>query len=95
MFNQFGNENMAIDTSNTSCGRRTSTAQSQQFPDLLAEKRPYVNTETAAHWLNRRPQTLRAWASITGSGPLTPARIFGRLAWPVADIKRLLNVEGV
>lgn len=52
---------------------------------------PTVTTEAAAHFLNRRPQTLRVW-SMTGSGPVTPIRIYGRLAWPVADIKRVLGV---
>lgn len=66
----------------------------QNFPDLLAEKRPYVNTETAAHWVYRRPQTLRSWASL-GNGPLHPIRIHGRLAWSVQAIKTLLGVEGV
>lgn len=74
---------------------RRSAIEPQQFPDIQNEKRPYVSTETAAHWLNRRPQTLRMWAMRTGTGPVTPTRIYGRLAWPVAEIKRLLGVEGV
>lgn len=81
-------------TSQNATNHRVAIAP-QQFPDIQSEKRPYVSTETAAHWLNRRPQTLRMWAMRTGSGPVTPTRIYGRLAWPVADIKRLLNVEGV
>ena len=75
-------------------GTRREAIEPQHFPDLLTEKRPYVNTETAAHWVDRRPQTLRSWACF-GNGPLRPIRIHGRLAWPVADIKRLLGVEGV
>ena len=62
----------------------------QQFPDLLTEKRPAVDTSTAAHWLSRRPQTMRIWA-LTGH-PIQPRRINGRLAWPVSEIKRLLGV---
>lgn len=62
-----------------------------QFPPLDQITRPYVPTFQAAHYLDRRPQTLRAWAS-TGSGPLRPRKINGRLAWPVADIRKLLGV---
>lgn len=68
------------------------TIEPQQFPDLLTEKRPYVNTEIAAHWVARRPQTLRGWACF-GNGPLHPIRIHGRLAWSVRAIKSLLGVE--
>lgn len=83
-----------MQTTHHSANTRRAATESQQFPDLLTEKRPYANTETTAYWVGRRPQTLRAWASL-GNGPLRPIRIHGRLAWPVADIKRLLNVEGV
>ena len=76
-----------------SASTRRAASEPQHFPDLLTEKRPYVNTETAAYWLSRRAQTMRVWASR--GGPITPTRIYGRLAWPVADIKRLLHVEGV
>ena len=48
-----------------------------------------VNTETAAYYLNRRPQTLRKWACLE-NGALLPIRINGRLAWRVADIKKLM-----
>lgn len=74
-----------------SASTRRAVTELQQFPDLLTEKRPYVNTETAAYWLSRQAQTMRVWASK--GGPITPTRIYGRLAWPVADIKRLLGVE--
>jgi hypothetical protein len=58
--------------------------------DLSEVKTPAINTATAAHYLNRRPQTLRAWACHE-DGPLRPIRINGRLAWPVAEIRRLLG----
>jgi hypothetical protein len=58
---------------------------------LVAESRSTVDTATAAYHFNRRPQTLRAWACLQ-NGPLNPLRINGRLAWPVADIKRLLGM---
>jgi len=54
--------------------------------------RPTVSTREAAFYLNRRPQTLYIWA-CRESGPLRPKRIQGRLAWPVADIKKLLGVD--
>lgn len=60
-------------------------------PSLHQETRTVVDTATAAHHLNRKPQTLRAWASQE-SGPLLPKRINGRLAWPVAELKRVLGV---
>lgn len=66
-------------------------ASIQQFPDIMEEKRPTVDTATAAHWTNRKPQTLRIWA-LTGH-PIMPRRINGRLAWPVAEIRSLLGVS--
>lgn len=55
-----------------------------------AETRAVVDTATAAFHLNRRPQTLRVWACYE-DGPIRPIRVHGRLAWPVADIRRLLG----
>lgn len=71
---------------------RCAISESQQFPPLEQVNRPTVPTEQAAHYLNRRPQTLRAWAMKSGTGPVPCIRINGRLAWPVADIKRVLGV---
>lgn len=62
----------------------------QTFPPLAAETRTHVDTACAAFHLTRKPQTMRAWACLE-NGPLRPVRIAGRLAWAVADIKRLLN----
>lgn len=47
-------------------------------------------TNEAASVLNRRPQTLRAWACLE-NGPIRPIRINGRLAWRVSDIQSLLS----
>lgn len=58
---------------------------------LDRETRTAIDTETAAYHLNRRPQTLRAWACHE-NGPLRPIRVNGRLAWATADIRRLLGV---
>lgn len=66
------------------------TYQAAQFSPLESVTRPTVDTEAAAFYLNRRPQTLRVWAM--GSGPILPLRINGRLAWRVSDLKRLLEV---
>ncbi len=62
------------------------------FPPLDSEVRAAVPTDCAAYHLTRRPQTLRAWACHE-DGPLRPVRINGRLAWPVAEIRRLLRGE--
>lgn len=60
------------------------------FPPLELVTRPTVPTDAAAYYLNRRPQTLRSWAS-TEHGPIRPIRINGRLAWKVAEIKAILR----
>ena len=52
---------------------------------------PTVKTDAAAHYLNRKPQTLRIWA-CKENGAIRPIRINGRLAWPTAEIKRVLGV---
>ena len=70
---------------------RTGAIAEPGYPPLDSVTRPTVNTAAAAYYLNRRPQTCRIWASQE-SGPLRPMRINGRLAWPVADIRRLLGL---
>lgn len=60
-----------------------------QFTPLAEVSNPTVPTDAAAYYLNRKSQTLRAWACLE-NGPIRPVRINGRLAWSVADIKRLL-----
>ena len=62
-----------------------------QFPPLEAVTSPTVITEQAGYYLNRRPQTLRIWA-CREDGPIRPIRINGRLAWPVAELRRVLGV---
>lgn len=66
--------------------------QLQPYPPLWQEVRATVGTGTAAFHLNRREQTLRIWACCE-TGPLPPRRINGRLAWAVADIRRVLGAE--
>ena len=61
------------------------------FQTLDAIDRPYMTTNEAAHFLNRKPQTLRNWATMN-DGPVKCIRIAGRLAWPTAEVRALLNV---
>ena len=65
--------------------------QPAMFPALETVTRPTVDTATASYYLSRRPQTLRGWACHE-DGPLLPLRINGRLAWPVAELRRVLGV---
>lgn len=62
----------------------------QNFQPIETETRSHVDTACAAFHLTRKPQTMRAWACLE-NGPIRPTRINGRLAWSVADIKRLLS----
>lgn len=66
----------------------------QDFPSLAAVTRPAVDTAAAAYYLNRKEQTLRGWACLE-NGPLRPVRVHGRLAWSVAEIKRVLGAAAV
>lgn len=68
-------------------------ARTIQLTPLAQETRAALPTSEAAAHLSRAQQTLRTWAMRDGSGPLRPLRINGRLAWPVADIRRLLGVS--
>ena len=60
------------------------------FVALSVERRTHVDTACAAFHLGRKPQTLRVWASYE-TGPLRPVRVNGRLAWPVEEIRRVLQ----
>ena len=66
----------------------------KQFPPLETVNRPALDTAAAAFYLGREPQTLRIWACLE-NGPIRPLRINGRLAWPVADVRKLLGLGGV
>ncbi len=68
------------------------TRKSDGFPDIRTESRTHVATDIAAHWLGRQNQTLRGWACHTGSGPLVPIRINGRLAWSTQKLREILGV---
>ena len=68
----------------------TDATAGPRFPLLDSVTRPTITTEEASFYLNRRPQTLRGWACHE-DGPIRPLRVYGRLSWPVAEIKQLLN----
>ena len=70
---------------------RQAATTAASFPPLEAVNRPAVDTAAAAHYLNRRPQTLRAWACLE-NGPLRPIRCHGRLMWPTAKLRELCGV---
>lgn len=62
-----------------------------QLTPLALETRTTLPTTEAAGHLNRAQQTLRIWA-CREDGPIRPLRINGRLAWPVAELRRVLGV---
>ena len=66
-------------------------ATGPHFVALDCETRIAVSTACAAFHLSRKPQTLRGWACLE-NGPLRPVRVHGRLAWNVADLRRLLGL---
>lgn len=63
-----------------------------QFVSLERETRANLPTPEAAYHLNRAQQTLRLWA-MRENGPVRPIRVNGRLAWPVAELRRVLQVQ--
>lgn len=67
-------------------------SKAQFLVPLNQESRSVLTTREAAVHLNRAPQTLLLWA-CKENGPLLPRRINGRLAWSVADIRRVLGDE--
>jgi hypothetical protein len=68
-------------------------AAATTFTPLAQEQRTHVDTNSAAYYLNRRPQTLRGW-HCHGHFPsdgLRPLVLNGRLAWSVAAIKAAMG----
>jgi hypothetical protein len=66
-------------------------ARTLQPVSLECETRTNLPTLEAAFHLNRAQQTLRLWA-MRDNGPIRPLRVHGRLAWPVAQIRKLVGV---
>ena len=69
-----------------------STEDITSHPRLETITKPQLTTKEAAFYLNRTPQTLRCWA-MNQKGTIDPIRVNGRLAWPVAAIKKVLGVQ--
>jgi hypothetical protein len=76
---------------NTPRARNMASSTLHLIP-LERETRANLPTPEAAFHLNRAQQTLRLWA-MRENGPLRPIRVNGRLAWPVSDLRRILNVQ--
>jgi len=63
-----------------------------QYPPLELVTKPNLTTSEAAFYLNRATHTLNIWACRSGTGPIVPKRIGGRLAWSTAEVKALAGV---
>ena len=74
--------------------RSTMVTNQIQFTPLERETRANLSTPEAAFHLNRAQQTLRLWA-MRENGPIRPFRVNGRLAWPVNELRRILQVQAV
>lgn len=61
-----------------------------ELPSTLTTEFEMVSTRVASRLLLRQPRTLQAWGRHR-TGPVTPININGRLAWPVAAIRRILS----
>jgi len=66
----------------------------QRFAPLAQEQRTHVDTNAAAYYLNRRPQTLRSWHchGEFATAELRPLVLNGRLAWSVSAIRAAMGV---
>lgn len=64
-------------------------ARNETYPPLESVNKPNLTTKEAAHYLDRSPQTLRIW-KCNGTGLVRPLSILGRLAWPTAEVKRVV-----
>jgi hypothetical protein len=62
-----------------------------QYLPLEQVTKPNLTTAETAYYLDRRPQTLRVWASLE-NGPMRPRRIGGLLAWSTSEVKTLAGV---
>ena len=71
---------------------RKSATDVPQFPPLELVTKPNLTTAELAYYTDRAAQTCRGWACHQ-NGPIQPRRIHGRLAWPTADLRRVLGVE--
>ena len=68
--------------------------QPADFIPLHQEARTHVTTVLMCWHLSKKAQTARGWASKeTFPDGLRPLRVNGRLAWPVAGIRKVLGVS--
>jgi cephalosporin-C deacetylase-like acetyl esterase len=73
---------------------RGTMAAPADFVPLHQETRTHVSTALLCWHLIRKPQTARIWACYeTYPEGLRPVRVMGRLAWPVAGIRMLLEQQ--
>lgn len=70
--------------------KRGALYRDQLFPPLSEITRPTIPTNDAAHYLNKKPGTLRMWHSL-GRGPIRPIVVYGKLNWFVAEIRSLVT----
>lgn len=82
-----------IAPSNTKAETRCIASRSRSFPPLDQVTKPALSTDEASYYLNRATQTLREWHSL-GTGLVRARRVGARLAWPTAEVKRVLGVAG-
>jgi hypothetical protein len=91
MFNKRESENMETATHSSIQTMQAPQKFTAQYLPLEQVTKPNLTTAETAHYLNRRPQTLRGWACLE-NGPLRPIRIGGLLAWSTATVKALAGV---
>jgi hypothetical protein len=89
VFNEFEYKTMQIQSMREGTTPHHCTAP---FLPLALVNKPNLTTAEAAYYLNRRPQTLRAWACLE-NGPIRPRRIGGLLAWNTAEVMALAGVQ--
>jgi predicted DNA-binding transcriptional regulator AlpA len=67
----------------------------RQWADALQRledvRKPHLTTREAAYYTGKAISTLHYWA-MTGEGLVQPLRIGKRLAWPTAEVKRVLGL---
>ena len=81
---------MSIETFHSTETRKQSE---KKYTPLAQVQRTHVDTNAAAYYMNRQPQTLRGW-HCHGQFPtedLRPLVLNGRLAWSVAAIKAAMG----
>jgi hypothetical protein len=74
--------------------RQSAVAAPADFVPIHLETRTHVTTAVMCRHLGRKPQTARGWACAeTWPEGMRPLRVMGRLAWPVAGIRKVLGVS--